>query len=410
MIYKILFSLILLFGAAIPSYAQWTRVADVREMVYSFAQAGTTLYVGGDTRVFRSLDAGDSWTACSPFPHDAEGVLAMTVWRNMLFAGTMVHGVFASSDLGDTWSRIGEGDPRMTVTALLVHNDTLYAGTDGSGIYAVGLEHPGAWRERNDGLFWWTSYTINTLFATPTHLLAGAGANGHIFRREAGTESWSELLVDERFSNDLTAYAFHTHGDALLLGGNAGIHRGAMDGAQWSYVGVSSLPLLDVIGFAEHDGKLYAAVQHGGEYFIAQSHDNGNNWNVTDHEFALLFSITTHGNMLYAAREDGLWKRPLNQPQQTDRPRTRETARIISVYPQPATSAVTVSFSIEHPGNHRLILTDLLGREIAYLSENAIATGTQLRSFNTAGLPPGSYVLRLEAAGARHQRTFTVVR
>jgi hypothetical protein len=410
MLYKILFSLTLLSTAAMQLPAQWTRVSDVTEAVYSFTQNETALYVGGDTRVFRSLDEGGSWEASSPFPHSAEGVLAMAVWRNMLFAGTMVHGVFASDDHGDTWSRIGSADPRVTITTLLVHNDTLYAGTDGSGVYAVGLEQPGAWREVNDGLFWRVSYTVNTLFATHSHLIAGAGYNGHIFRREAGTETWTEMMVDERFPNDLTAFAFQPYGDALLLGGNAGIYIGGKDAAGWSYVGVSSLPLYDVIGFAVHGGNLFAGVQRGGDYFIAKGYDGGWTWVVTDHEFALLYGITVHGSNLYAAREDGLWRRPVEDTQHADAPRPDQSARITGVYPQPASSLASISFSIERPGNHTLIVTDVLGREVARISEGSSEAGKQLRSFNTAALPSGVYLLQLDAAGTRHQRLFSIAR
>jgi photosystem II stability/assembly factor-like uncharacterized protein len=410
MIFKILFFLILLTGASSQLSAQWVRVSDVTEMAYSFAQSGNALYVGGDTRIFRSLDGGENWNPATPFPHDAGGVLSMTVWRNMLIAGTMVHGVFASSDHGDTWLRIGSGDPRMNITTLLVHNDTLYAGTDGSGVYAVGLQQPGVWRELNDGLFWRVSYTINTLYATPTHLLAGAGYNGHIFRREAGTETWTDLLVDERYANDLTAFAFHIHGDALLLGGNAGIYRGGMDAAEWSYVGVSALPLLDVIGFAEHGGKLYAGVQRGGDYFVAKSYDGGGSWIVTDHEFALLFGLTVHGNTLYAAREDGLWKRPVEDSQHADAPILTTAVHITGLYPQPASTVATISFSVVQPGNHTLTVVDMLGREVARISEGSVGSGTQLRSFSTADLPTGVYMLHLDASGGTHQRLFTIVR
>ncbi len=409
--YRFIFSLMLLFAAVtIPVTAQWTRVTEVNEMAYSFARTVTTLYVGGDYHVFRSEDGGENWTTSSSFPDDAEGVFALATWRDMLFAGTAAHGVFSSSDHGLSWQRFGSNDPRFTITTLLVFGDTLYAGTDGWGVFAVGLENPGVWREVNEGLYWRYSYSINTLYATQTHIYAGAGFNGHIFSREVGTESWTEVLVDEHIASDLTAYAFQVYGDALLLGGNAGIHRGALDGTQWSHVGVASLPFYDVIAFALHEGNLYAGVQHGGEYFIAKSFDGGGSWVVTDHEFAMLFGITEYADKLYAAREDGLHWKQVEGTQSSDPVVAPGTVRITGLYPQPASGPSTVGFSLDAPGHVAITVVDMLGRVVATVTDGRVEAGTHMRSVDATALPNGAYILRLESAGVLDARVFTVAR
>ncbi len=75
----------------------------------------------------------------------------------------------------------------------------------------------------------------------------------------------------------------------------------------------------------------------------------------------------------------------------------------------PIRGAATVRFSNETTGTARLALYDVLGRQVATLADG-VAAGVQTATLTTAGLAPGVYVLRLDAAGRVLTQTVTVVR
>src|SRR6185295_3702207 len=61
-------------------------------------------------------------------------------WRGRLFAGTDV-GVYLSDDLGNSWSVLGSGMPRVVVQDLVLDGPsrTLFAGTHGRSMYTYDL-------------------------------------------------------------------------------------------------------------------------------------------------------------------------------------------------------------------------------------------------------------------------------
>ena len=78
--------------------------------------------------------------------------------------------------------------------------------------------------------------------------------------------------------------------------------------------------------------------------------------------------------------------------------------------PNPSRGNAWVSYSLAAPGPARLVVLDVLGREVAVLADGPRPAGPARASLATAGLPPGTYVLRLEAGGTVKTRPVTVVR
>jgi photosystem II stability/assembly factor-like uncharacterized protein len=85
--------------------------------------------------VFRSSDSGATWTASGL---SADTIQALTVGAgSKVYAGT-TDGVFLSTDLGLTWSDISTGLVNANIHALTVGPDgTVYCGTWGEGVYRM---------------------------------------------------------------------------------------------------------------------------------------------------------------------------------------------------------------------------------------------------------------------------------
>ncbi|HEX8386525.1 MAG TPA: T9SS type A sorting domain-containing protein [Rubricoccaceae bacterium] len=75
----------------------------------------------------------------------------------------------------------------------------------------------------------------------------------------------------------------------------------------------------------------------------------------------------------------------------------------------PVRGTARVRFTTETAGPARLALYDALGRQVALLADG-VAVGPQSATLVTAGLAPGVYLLRLEAAGEVLTQTVSVVR
>jgi ELWxxDGT repeat protein len=68
-------------------------------------------------------------------------------------------------------------------------------------------------------------------------------------------------------------------------------------------------------------------------------------------------------------------------------------------YPNPFSSLTTVTIDIPGDGIVSLRVFDLLGREVAVLTDAWQAAGTRTFTWNAEGLPTGSYICRLDAGG-----------
>lgn len=85
-------------------------------------------------------------------------------------------------------------------------------------------------------------------------------------------------------------------------------------------------------------------------------------------------------------------------------------APTLALYPAPVHDAATVEVHLPEAGPVRLVVHDLLGREVARLVDGPLPEGRHAARLDARGLPSGAYVLHLTAAGDRATRSFVVVR
>ncbi|MCD6508261.1 hypothetical protein J7M22_16790, partial [Candidatus Poribacteria bacterium] len=107
------------------------------------------VYVGGEGKVYRSMDGGDSWVGLREgLPQGLiHSMLIDPLNPNIIYAGVDMVGVYRSEDGGETWSPLGKGFPdTVKIMDLAIDPsspDFLYAATI-SGV-AFGNEY-GLWR------------------------------------------------------------------------------------------------------------------------------------------------------------------------------------------------------------------------------------------------------------------------
>jgi photosystem II stability/assembly factor-like uncharacterized protein len=117
---------------ALPNSAEVTALAIDPQIT-------STMYAG--SRVFKSTDGGQSWSPASTgLPTQGVGALAVhPAAPSIVFAGTYGGGSFKSIDGGANWSPMNDQPPNLLIRALAIDagSATLYAGTDGAGVFAI---------------------------------------------------------------------------------------------------------------------------------------------------------------------------------------------------------------------------------------------------------------------------------
>jgi uncharacterized repeat protein (TIGR03803 family) len=79
-------------------------------------------------------------------------------------------------------------------------------------------------------------------------------------------------------------------------------------------------------------------------------------------------------------------------------------------FPNPFRSQTTVRYRVPEAAEVRLTVRDVLGREVAVLTEGAVAAGEYEVPFEAAALPSGLYLVRLEAGRQVQTQRVTLLR
>ncbi len=86
------------------------------------------------------------------------------------------------------------------------------------------------------------------------------------------------------------------------------------------------------------------------------------------------------------------------------------SVRLAQNYPNPFNPVTTITYDIAAPGTHRLVVLDMLGREIAVLADGRHATGTYEVRFDAKALPAGLYIYSLRGNGEVRTRKMTLLK
>ena len=197
-----------------------------------------TLYTASGTQIWKSTDAGSTWTMVSQLPGSVS-VLSLAVEpaaSSTVYAGTFALGIFKSMDGGLTWTAINRGIPPLPDGSIRV------------------------------GGVWVKPAAPNVVFASSGLGLARSTDSGNTWTLVAGGNSFSTLAFDP-----------FTAGSLYFVDGNA-ISKSTDNGQ--TFVRLSPLPnqaaLFTLAPDPHHAGVLYAGSSAG----IYQSNDGGGTWSL----------------------------------------------------------------------------------------------------------------------------------
>ena len=411
------------------------------------------IFLGSQRGVFVSRTGGNSWEVASEGIAAVEPQALLCVDQSTLFAGTNA-GLFRSTDDGDSWHESGGGIFPHWVWALACdHEGNLFAGntvfTNGGGIYKS-IDGGESWRCTTRDLIHFNYIAILAIVCTKSNaLVASVGdADYRIIRSGDGGETWATVTTPRSVS----AIASDPAGDLYGPAWGYGVLRSTDDGLTWDYAN-SGLHSLSLCCIATRDsGEVFA----GGRGGVSRSTDSGDSWaHITASLGDILAEavavdidgdiiISTWPSGVFRSTDDGLtWSQDsvwtpfgyFNAFSGTGerlfaadtigyifryaRAATAEETPDITLptvfhleqnFPNPFNPSTVIRYQIPVASDVKLVVYDLLGRDVATLVSGRVSAGRYEVQFSTSALTSGIYLYRLTAGGCAQTKKMLLVR
>jgi hypothetical protein len=396
-------------ASAATAAAPFTRIAALpADDVFALRVVGDTIAAGMDTVAFVSTDGGTTWRRSSKVAPGVKLVSAVLIRNGRLYAGTAGQGVHVSDDLGATWQPFNQGlvggilNSQLDVSDLERRVNDLLVSTFGAGVYVRNLAAADTWHHFGDVFEPNQASNVNDLAVGGTRLLASAGGNGTTFHREPGDAEWTvDFLVNGQILPGQMAQSSLWTGLRWIVGTNIGVFFSPNGEQPWT---PSSTRLRNLAWstFVQHDSTVFAAFDSANIVLFAESRDQGMNWTIQERANGIFtYRLAVHGDDLYAARSDGLWIRPLASTTSVD-PLPSRNLLHFALNGQPVRDAARFRFELPIAASASIELFDLTGRRAADRIAGVWSAGPHELTVDVRSLRAGVYAARL-TAGSTHE-------
>ncbi|HTK69766.1 MAG TPA: T9SS type A sorting domain-containing protein [Candidatus Eisenbacteria bacterium] len=395
--------------AAAPAAAQWTRVTDLPvTKVFSLFSNGDTLAAGVDTAVYFSTNNGVGWRASTKPTPAVTSIQGLWVRSGRIYAGTFGQGVFVSDDRGATWQAFNQGlvggilDTQLFISDLVVRGDSLYAATSGAGVYVRGLTGATTWSHFGGAFEENQSSNLNRLAVGGSRLLATAPGNGFVFVRDPGDPEWTVSNLDNVGPHGgLASQSVVFTGTAWVVGTNSGIFHSTSGQEPWSRLN----PNLGTVNWAEvavDKQHLFLAFDVVTGAWLEESDDDGASLHNAEFQPGVfVFKLAPGKNDLYAARADGLWRRPLGAVTSVPEDAAPGALQFAVAGRQPFGNGTRLRFQLPRDEAISIELFDVQGRLVGPRIEGWQSAGSHEIALDAGSLGAGVYLARLTAGRTR---------
>ncbi len=270
-------------------------------MVKYFGGIGEVIIAINQDGVFRAIVNDTSWTLWKRINSEitSDSMTALITIKGNLFAGTLKHGVYLSSDSGTTWSATNTGLSSLKIASMCLIENTIFVATD-SGLFRS-TDNGTSWNTANSGL-----KGLVTDFTSNSNSIFVRTADGVFCSTDSGTswiaaDSGLTVLGIKRYVYDLT-----TCGNRIFAGTNAGIYLYNDTSHMWTPVksGINTLPITALIA---SETSILAGTGRNGMF---RSTDDGANWLVTDTVFLnkYVHTLFRYGRYILAGCGTGIYR------------------------------------------------------------------------------------------------------
>ncbi|MFI5252838.1 MAG: T9SS type A sorting domain-containing protein [Bacteroidota bacterium] len=158
------------------AYELFSGVCDYNALSVFSRNGSMSILAGVNNRIFLSADTGASWSQVLTIGNG--DIKTFGQFDSNIFAGSISHGIFHSTNAGLTWTAANEGVRDSVITSFNITSDKVFAGTANSGV-VLSVTNGTQWMPFNAGF---SNLNITSLAADENSIYAGTGRNG-VWRR-----------------------------------------------------------------------------------------------------------------------------------------------------------------------------------------------------------------------------------
>jgi len=364
----------------------------------NYLWAGTSPSFNGGG-VFLSTNDGVNWSL-SFNDNNYEWALATTIngGINYIFAGSSSSLVYTTNN-GSNWNYTIFPNGSHWFYSLAANGNNIFAGCK-----YFSNDHGGIYKSTNYGSNWiQTSLTegqVNAIAINGNYIFAGLGGGADfvvgVFVSSNYGISWTET-----HPNSGTFLSLATIGNYVFAGGGNGVYLSTNNGSNWTQTSLNNGTIQALL---INGSNIFAGGYVNGGFFV--STNNGTSWiQRSEGGVGGVRALCISNNFIFAGTDGGgIYRRPLSEivgirPISEEVPQSYELKQN---YPNPFNPSTKIKFAI--PSNAKsesstvkLIILDILGREIATPVNEKLHPGTYEVEWNAFGLSSGTYFYSLIA-------------
>lgn len=306
--------------------------------------------------------------------------------------------ILKSIDSGMTWSPVNSGTQKILYWITCPDPFNCWAcGEQGTLLHS---QDQGPWH----------SHTYNTdaslskiCFSDPNTGWA-VGLNGTILQTPDGGENWA--LTYSGTEEALYGLFFSDHDHGWICGEDGLIMRTINAGYTWEQQYIGDFRDLISIFFLDND-RGYTTGAGG---YIWYTENGGVSWTQQDR-------VPSYANSIFFINDNEGWISNdwgiihtdnggfVGIQDKNDRPLQTE----VSIFPNPATDKIQISFNMEEEGLFRIELLDLLGRSVYSKDNVTIPSEGKTIELNTLELKQGLYLIRLSSSDTQNTKKIMIL-
>jgi len=373
---------LVLIGNAFPQWVQKSNGIGNNKTIWSIAVLGNKVFAGTYYGIYVSTDNGDNWTVTQM--NNVQGNVLYVSGSN-LYAGTN-QGIYLSTNEGVNWTQTGL--TTGSVWAITKKDTYIFAGTSASGLYV----------SSNNGANWFkpsnTPTFVSSLTVNGNYVFAGDWANPYVYVSSDNGSNWTLVPTGGTGASVILAL---TVKDNIIFAGadNTGIYQSTNNGLSWSK---NSLEVGGITCFAVKDNYIFA-----GDFLFCKlfmTTNNGSSWLLKSQGLGSrlsVWSIGINNGYVFAGTDSSVWRRPYSEVIGVNNISTAVPAKfsLSQNYPNPFNPSTIIKYNVESRKIVRLVVFDILGKEIATLVNEKQNAGTYEVTFDGSGLTSGVYFYKL---------------
>jgi len=277
--------------------------------------------------------------------------------------------------------------------SFVVLGDSLYAGSNFSGVFALNLLNPISWTPINTSLF---NYGVYTLGQSGDNILASIGYN--LFVKGRNESQWNTVYPDSL--QMWQVYEMQPVEGHLFAATDRGIYCSTDHGQQWQKTDIKQFPNAEIIALAYDGSRLFAGLIYRGQHWIFSSSNLGQTWEIHTHEFSFLWDLLVTEKRLWAGRADGLWywQDETSTGPDPQYPVFTQHYHLEQNYPNPFNPSTTIVYQLPRAGMVRIDLFDIQGKHMQTLLNEYKSAGNYSLVFEGSDLASGVYFYQMTTA------------